>query len=128
MVKVLENQTLYQCEYCDKRLLTKAGAKLHETRYCKESPIVLDEGRKIIESCEHEWLTSWSPIPGEEHLSEPDYDYCSNCGVRTYELGDNTTNSKKALFRAISHHEDNEVYKNHERQREAVENDQEMPF
>ncbi|EJR96873.1 MULTISPECIES: hypothetical protein [Bacillus] len=33
-MKVLINQTLYQCDHCGKRLLTKHGVKVHEEQYC----------------------------------------------------------------------------------------------
>lgn len=85
-MKVLTKQTVYQCEYCNKRLLSKSGAKIHEEQYCKQSPIVKEKRRKVVLSCDHDWGTSWSPIFGEEWRSEPDYDYCIKCGVTEMEL------------------------------------------
>jgi hypothetical protein len=84
-MKTLTGQTIYQCEYCNKRLLTKKGAKIHEEDYCWESPIKKEKRRIEVLSCEHDWTTSWSPIFGEEHLKEPDYDYCFKCGIRDTE-------------------------------------------
>jgi len=75
MIK-LENQTLFQCSFCKKRLLTKRGCVLHEKLYCKnnESPHVIN--------CEHENIeTSYRYIPGEA-VQEPDYNYCVDCGTR----------------------------------------------
>lgn len=106
MVVTLTNQTIYQCEHCGKRMLSKNGAVQHEKRWCKESPIVFERGRKIIESCEHEWQTHWTPIAGEEWRREPDHDYCGLCGVKDYELRDNTTNDKDAILRAMAYYED----------------------
>lgn len=42
-MKVLTNQTLYQCDHCGKRLLTKHGAKVHEEQYCS---VVLERKKK----------------------------------------------------------------------------------
>lgn len=81
----LENQTLYQCEYCNKRLLSKNGAKIHEEQYCSQSPILK---QKILDkkmNCKHEWYTSYSYIPGEA-VMEPDYTYCIHCGITETEL------------------------------------------
>ncbi|ASN70202.1 hypothetical protein 10F3_17 [uncultured Caudovirales phage] len=89
MAKVLENQTLYQCEQCGKRLLTKHGAKLHENMYC---PVVLQreakiEHKKRQESCEHKHMEmSYCPMAGEEHLLEPDYYYCVDCGMSEMDI------------------------------------------
>jgi len=74
----LINQTLYQCEFCGKRLLSKNGAKLHEEQFCR---VVLEKKRKEQQkTCKHE-LTNWAycPMPGEPHLQEPDYEYCVDC-------------------------------------------------
>jgi len=85
-LKVLYNQVVYQCEYCNKRLLSKNGAKIHEDKYCSDSPVVKENRRNEILNCKHEWGTEWSPIFGEEHLSEPSHDYCIKCGVDDFEL------------------------------------------
>jgi len=85
LINVLNNQTIYQCEHCNKRFLSKTGVKKHETIYCFKSPIVKENRRKEILNCEHEWDTAWSPIFGEEHLSEPSHDYCIKCGVDNLE-------------------------------------------
>jgi hypothetical protein len=80
-MRTLTEQIIYQCEFCDKRFITKQGAKLHEHDYCYKSPIKKEKRRKEILACQHDWTTSWAPIFGEEHLKEPDYDYCFKCGV-----------------------------------------------
>lgn len=85
-MRVLKNQTIYQCEYCGKRLLSKRGAKIHEEEYCRNSPKVQEKRIREIMSCNHEWDTHWTPIPGEEWRYEPDHSYCIRCGVKEYEL------------------------------------------
>ncbi|MCY1093957.1 MULTISPECIES: hypothetical protein [Bacillus] len=85
MAKVLKDQTLYQCEECGKRLLTPHGAKLHETKYC--SVVRQREKRKRQESCEHKHMEmSYCPMAGEEHLLEPDYYYCVDCGMTEMDI------------------------------------------
>lgn len=86
-MKVLTAQTVYQCEYCCKRLLSRNGAKIHEEQYCSKSPIVKAKRKQEILTCNHVWATSWRPIFGEEWRSEPDYDYCTECGVTEMDLG-----------------------------------------
>lgn len=82
MIKLV-NQTLYQCSYCSKRLLTKSGCHIHETKWCKapNSPAQLS----IIEkqkSCLHQNKEEiWSYIPGEA-VKQPDYEVCIDCGTR----------------------------------------------
>ena len=72
----IKNQTIYKCQYCGKRYLTKQGCKKHEIDYCK-SP----NAPRVI-NCKHkEVVTVWIPIVGEENRQEPDYDYCIDCGV-----------------------------------------------
>lgn len=100
-LKELTNQTLYQCEYCGKRLLTKYGAILHENEYCRNSEIILKKGLDKIKECGHEWITVWSPIYGEEHLKEPDYDVCKKCCVHSYELREDLKANKSAMYRAF---------------------------
>lgn len=85
-MKVLIGQTTYQCEYCNRRLLSKNGAKIHEEQYCKQSPIVKEKRKQEILACDHDWGTMWSPIRGEEWRKEPDYDYCTKCDVTEMEL------------------------------------------
>lgn len=85
-MNVLTEQTLYQCEYCNKRFITKQGAKKHEEEYCYLSPKRKENRMKEIANCEHEWETQWSPIMGEEWRMEPDYDRCIKCGVTEMEL------------------------------------------
>ena len=79
-MKVLENQTLYQCEHCGKRLLSKKGAELHEKQYCR---VVLDiKQAELQKSCKHKCITThYSYIPGEA-VMQPDYDYCTDCGLK----------------------------------------------
>ncbi|MDY7044406.1 hypothetical protein RVS70_09330 [Virgibacillus sp. M23] len=84
-MKILKEQTIYQCEYCGKRLLSKNGAKIHEEQYCNDSPIVKAERIKIVKSCNHEMETAWDYILGEA-VMEPDYDYCIKCGVTEIEI------------------------------------------
>ncbi|MEA0563303.1 hypothetical protein [Lysinibacillus irui] len=83
-MKVLENQTLFQCDHCGKRLLTKHGAKIHEEEYCNSSALLIDKGYEILINCHHDWKERWVPIPGEEHLSEPSHDECIKCGAEDY--------------------------------------------
>jgi len=82
-MKILKEQTLYQCSYCGKRLLTKQGCALHENNYCNnlESPNAkrIDNFKK---NCQHKNRgTAYRYIPGEA-VQEPDYDYCVECGKR----------------------------------------------
>lgn len=83
-LKTLENQTIYQCEYCNKRFLSKQGVKKHEEQYCYKSPIPKQKRLEKIKSCHHEWTTSYRYIPGEA-VQEPDFDFCNKCGVKEYE-------------------------------------------
>lgn len=78
-MRVLTNQTLYQCDHCGKRLLSKNGAKLHEEKYCR---IVREQQRaEQQKNCPHNNIsTHWTPIFGEEWRHEPDHDYCVDCG------------------------------------------------
>ena len=79
-MKVLENQTLYQCEFCGKRLLSKKGASLHERQFCK----VVRDARKLEKQrvCKHEKIdTHYDYILGEA-VMEPKYDYCVDCGKK----------------------------------------------
>lgn len=85
-MNVILNQTIYQCEYCGKRLLSKNGAKIHEEQYCYKSPIVKEKRKQEILLCKHKWETSWTPIAGEEWRHEPDYEYCIYCNVKDNEL------------------------------------------
>lgn len=82
-MRILKNQTLYQCEYCGRRLLSKAGAKLHEDSYCKseESPRIKNM-RDTQDACEHENCEmEYSYIPGEA-VMQPDHVLCMDCGKR----------------------------------------------
>lgn len=81
----LKKQTIYQCEYCGKRLLSKNGAKIHEEEYCRESPIVKQKRIEYIKSCKHEMTYSYSYIPGEA-VKEPDYQFCIKCGATEMEI------------------------------------------
>lgn len=68
---VVPNQTVFKCEHCGRRLLTRSGAKKHEQEYCR----VVRQA-----NCKHENIdTKYSYIPGEA-VMEPDYDYCLDCG------------------------------------------------
>lgn len=87
-MKVLENQTLYQCDYCDKRLLTKYGAMLHEQEYCYKSPNLVDKGYEILQTCEHNWVLRYSLIAGEDYAQEPSHDECSKCGAESHLIKD----------------------------------------
>ena len=90
-MKTLKNQTVYQCEFCNKRLLTKKGAQIHETQYCwhQNSPhqVKAEAFRfKQISNCSHINIEEvWRTIPGEA-IKEPDYDQCIDCGARGSEL------------------------------------------
>ena len=80
-MKIIEGQKLYQCSYCNKRLLTKKGCYLHENQYCwhPKSP----HQKNIVKKqalCEHKHTeTQYRYIPGEA-VKEPDYDLCIDCG------------------------------------------------
>ncbi|MDD5006627.1 MAG: C2H2-type zinc finger protein [Candidatus Omnitrophica bacterium] len=47
---IIKNQTLYQCEDCKKRFMSKASVKRHQKKYCTANiepdpdPIVVDGG------------------------------------------------------------------------------------
>ena len=78
-MKVLENQTLYQCSFCNKRLLSKAGAKIHEKEYCIKVRELKKEKLQAI--CPHdETDTHYELMAGEDYAMEPAYEYCINCG------------------------------------------------
>jgi len=82
-MKILKNQIIYQCECCNKRLLSKKGAMIHEEQYCwhPDSP----HKKKILEEqlkCKHEHIeTQYSYMIGEA-VKEPDYDLCLDCGAK----------------------------------------------
>lgn len=82
-MKEIKNQTIYQCSYCGKRLLSKNGAKIHENTYCKhmDSPAQ----KSVIEkqnNCAHKNVeTEYTYIPGEA-VKEPNCDICLDCGAR----------------------------------------------
>ncbi|MCM3110651.1 hypothetical protein [Lederbergia lenta] len=84
-MKTLKNQTIYQCEYCNKRLLSKNGAKIHEEEYCKQSHIVKQKRIDEIIACNHDMETHWGYIPGEA-VMEPQYQYCVECGASDMEI------------------------------------------
>ena len=80
-MEILKNQTVYQCSFCKKRLLSRNGAKLHENEYCwhPESPNQQNI-RKKQETCSHKNKhTLYSYIPGET-VQQPDHDVCIDCG------------------------------------------------
>jgi hypothetical protein len=81
-MKELKNQTVYKCEYCNKRLMTKWGAKVHENMYCKDdqSPHMKAVHKQQSE-CEHtDYTTIWESIPGQAE-KEPRCDICNDCGL-----------------------------------------------
>jgi len=84
-VKTLKNQTIYQCEYCNKRLLSKNGAKIHEEQYCWKSPVVKQKRKEEIMNCKHEMDTVWDYIPGEA-VKEPQYQECIKCGATDWDI------------------------------------------
>ena len=79
-MEILKDQVLYKCSYCGKRLLSRNGCKIHETKYCwhQDSPnkIKRIERRKL---CTHEFREVWSYIPGEA-VMQPDHLECELCG------------------------------------------------
>ncbi len=79
-MKVLENQTIYQCSYCGKRFLCASSVPRHERAYCRST----DSPR--IQNCPHRMQTVWTPIAGEEHRMEPDYEVCEYCGLTDDEI------------------------------------------
>ena len=86
-MKLLKDQTLYQCDHCGKRLLSKNGARLHEEQYCR---VVLKERKKELQkNCKHKKIgTHYDYIPGEA-VMQPEYDYCVDCGLKKepFEVG-----------------------------------------
>lgn len=81
-MRLLENQTLYQCEFCNKRLLTKKGAELHENDYCwhANSPHQKAIKEKKLK-CEHKNTEmQYSYIPGEA-VMQPDHELCIDCNT-----------------------------------------------
>ena len=82
-MKIIKNQTLYQCSYCHRRKLTKRGCIVHENKYCSDesSPHMMSI-KKLQSECLHADLeTIWSYIPGEA-VQHPDYDVCIECNAR----------------------------------------------
>lgn len=79
---ILENQKLYQCSYCKKRLLTKRGCRLHETKYCSNPDSEYQQGiGRWKAECPHERTElMWSYIPGEA-VKEPSHTECVRCGT-----------------------------------------------
>lgn len=86
-MKIIRNQTLYQCSYCGKRKLTKRGCILHEDKYCwhPKSPHKIRVAKGITDkqrNCKHRNTEEiWSYIPGEA-VKQPDYELCIDCGMR----------------------------------------------
>jgi DNA-directed RNA polymerase subunit RPC12/RpoP len=83
-MKTITNQTIYQCEYCGKRLLSRNGAKIHENKYCwhPDSPHKKNIAAQQA-SCNHELtVTVYCPMPGEPGLQMPDYDICVKCNKK----------------------------------------------
>ena len=81
-MKILKNQTIYQCSHCGKRLLSRNGCKIHENKYCThwDSPNMANLRKKQAE-CPHENTdTEYTYIPGEA-VKEPHHDYCIDCGL-----------------------------------------------
>jgi hypothetical protein len=82
-MEIIKNQTIYQCSFCGKRLLSRNGCKIHEKKYCNRwySPNKINL-RKKQEDCPHNNCeTAYSYIPGEA-VQEPDYGYCLDCGLK----------------------------------------------
>ncbi len=79
-MKTLKNQTGYQCEYCNKRLWSKGGAKLHEQEYCRHvgSPHQKNIAKKKRECAHKNTETQYSYIPGEA-VMEPNHELCIDC-------------------------------------------------
>ena len=84
-MKQLTNQTTFQCEYCNKRFLTKKGARLHEEKYCRLSPIPKVRKEKEILACNHDFQIEYTYITGEA-IQEPSCDKCTKCGVERNEF------------------------------------------
>jgi hypothetical protein len=79
-LNTLENQTIYQCEYCRKRFLSKNGVKQHEEIYCYLSPIPKQKRLEKIKKCNHHFEMQYSHILGEV-VMQPDHKECIHCGV-----------------------------------------------
>jgi hypothetical protein len=76
-MNIQENVTIYRCDFCNRRFLSKSGCKSHEEKYCK------NENNPRIKNCEHKNVdTIWQPICGEEFRQEPAYDQCADCGKK----------------------------------------------
>lgn len=86
-MKTLTNQTLFQCDFCEKRFITKQGAKNHEEIYCYLSPIPKARKLENIKACKHDFKMHYTPMFGENHLLEPSHYECVNCGVTKTEWG-----------------------------------------
>jgi hypothetical protein len=82
-MKILKNQTLYQCESCGKRLLTKRGALLHENEYCYHpgSPASIAVTDKQ-EACDHPKESVFTVWVWDDDIQVPDCDQCGVCGLR----------------------------------------------
>lgn len=60
-MKELNNQITYQCEYCNKRFITKHGCSKHEKFYCRK------EESPRVKNCKHENIeTTWVTMRGVE--------------------------------------------------------------
>lgn len=75
-----ESATIYRCQYCNNRYLTKQGRNAHETKYCYKSPVPAERRRQEILKCSHNFQTVYSYIPGEA-IKEPSHDECLRCGA-----------------------------------------------
>ena len=76
---ILKNQTVYKCEHCGRRFLSRSGIKKHEPE-CRKNP----QSPRNPENCQHEQTTTvWDEsFVGDAYLPEPAYDLCLNCGTR----------------------------------------------
>lgn len=72
-MKILDNTTIYQCEYCGRISLSKGGTKYHE-RFCKKNPNIPSAGADCF-SCS---LLKVVDADGER----PD---CHGCAFRYFE-------------------------------------------
>ena len=77
----LTNQTVYKCEHCGRRMLTKQGCEIHEQQYCKsESSPHMQAIRRRQTECKHpNQYETWEYEPGEA-IPFPDRMVCPDCG------------------------------------------------
>lgn len=67
-MKVIENKTIYVCEFCEKKLFIKSAMDKHE-RYCSKNP----ENFKACSGCIHLKEEKYEYDKGDDYYGEPQY-------------------------------------------------------